>query len=156
MSPRLTSVLSLRLSFPLVRLPSWLGQLQKFPFALTGLCWSGFGEGPTTLQNRLVPLGPGTQRAFGSYCTLSLAATQGGLGDYSHLTERESKARKGDSTCPSVGAGSGVPRLCLHLKRLVLHMLRGSPVGNWREALHAVLSCLLALPLVQDCPILSK
>ena len=79
-------------SFPLLKLPGWPGQLQKFPFALTGLCWLGFGEGPTTLQNRLTPLGPRTQWAFGSYCTLSLAATQGALGDYSHVTERESKA----------------------------------------------------------------
>lgn len=155
-SPRLSSVLSLRLSFPLLKLPGWPGQLQKFPFALTGLCWLGFGEGPTTLQNRLTPLGPRTQWAFGLYCTLSLAATQGALGDYSHVTERESKAWKGDSTCPAVAAGSGVPRLCLHLKHLVPHMLRGSPVGSWREALHALLSCLLALPLVQDCPVLSE
>lgn len=87
-SPRLSSVLSLRLSFPLLKLPGWPGQLQKFPFALTGLCWSGFGEGPTTLQNHLTPLGPRTQWAFGSYCTLSLAATQGALGDYSHVTEK--------------------------------------------------------------------
>ena len=92
-SPQLSSVLSLHLSFPLVRLPGWPGKLPKFPFALTGLWWSGFGEGPEALQNRLAPLGPGTQRAFGSHCALILAATVGALGGDPHLTERETKAR---------------------------------------------------------------
>ena len=103
-----SSVPFLGLSFSLLKIKGLGWLVLKFLFALTLLWVSGFSEGPAEcclaafqlFCTCFAPLRPGKQWAFVLGCRSSLATALGAVWNYSHLTDREIEAQKGDLACP--------------------------------------------------------